>query len=514
MGKDRKSNPRCEGQFGVARTTGGQTISTGWRRLLPSAERIVKIRCVTIERNCIFVSYRSEDSDYAARTLAENLRQHFGDERVFHDIASILPGTHFDVAIVDGLARCAAVLVLIGPNWASMKDSGQRRIDNLDDWVRREVAMSLSETQIRIFPLLVSNARMPDAEELPNDLRGLPQWQAYELTTRHWAQDVQKLIAHLEKIPNLAPTRTSHDQGSEGPKLVKEYPRRRIALWFGITACLLVIGLAASTVWGPWTLHEQGPSRERISHAPEHATTQSPQLEHKSGLDPTSLGALSQDQQRRIRQLITLFETGNIVPDFTRIDGVSGHGRGLAFGIVPSTLASGALGALVSDYVKAENAIYAEDLRPFLDRLARGDESLNSDVSFHEQLRRSGRDPVMQGLQDIRSLDTFFRPAVRIAAQHGIRTALGIAVVIDSYIHGGWQRIRDRAVKKTGGTPESGVSEGVWIKTYLEERRNWLMSQSSLALRETANRPEAFLDLVAAGNWELEPPIEVKIQVD
>jgi predicted chitinase len=188
----------------------------------------------------IFISYRKSDSEHAANSLASELRARFGDARVFQDLASIAPGVDFEDAISESLARSAAMIVIIGPNWSRVTDqAGRRRLELPDDWVRREVAAGLSRSDFRVFPVLVGGAPMPAPEELPEALRQLPRRQAFELTTRHWKNDVAELVNHLAKLPALA---------TSGPS-VSLSNRRRI--WVtGLGAMFLVLTLFATIFVG------------------------------------------------------------------------------------------------------------------------------------------------------------------------------------------------------------------------------------------------------------------------
>ena len=136
--------------------------------------------------------------------LAADLRRVFGADQVFQDVASIDPGADFEDALRQGLQTCAAVLVVIGPDWLAKKDlRGRRRLGLADDWVRREVAESLNDKAVRVSPVLVGNAGMPGADELPSDIQALVRRQAYTVTTRHWAKDVDELVGLLKLAAGL-----------------------------------------------------------------------------------------------------------------------------------------------------------------------------------------------------------------------------------------------------------------------------------------------------------------------
>ena len=64
-------------------------------------------------------------------------------------------------------------LVIIGPNWLQSKDeNGQLRLEDPNDFVRLEVEMALRK-KMPVIPVLVSNARMPKASELPASMSAL-----------------------------------------------------------------------------------------------------------------------------------------------------------------------------------------------------------------------------------------------------------------------------------------------------------------------------------------------------
>ena len=148
----------------------------------------------------IFISYRRQDSAFAVDRLASDLRGHFTEDQVFQDIANIEPGADFVETLRRELANCAAVLVIIGPNWLSMQDSqGRQLLDDPNDWVREEIVASLNRPGVRVFPLLVLGAEMPRMEDLPEPLRPLARRQAHELTVKYWSKDLAAFVESLKK---------------------------------------------------------------------------------------------------------------------------------------------------------------------------------------------------------------------------------------------------------------------------------------------------------------------------
>ena len=119
----------------------------------------------------IFVSYRRSDSQSIVGRILDRLEAEFGDERVFRDIESIKYGQDFGDVIDQALAQCQVFLVIIGDDWVTVtNEAGERRLENSGDWVRREVANALNN-EILVIPVLVENAELPSANQLPDDLK-------------------------------------------------------------------------------------------------------------------------------------------------------------------------------------------------------------------------------------------------------------------------------------------------------------------------------------------------------
>ncbi len=147
--------------------------------------------------HAIFISYRREDSEGEAGRLADDLAKTFQEESVFMDVNAIQPGRDFRKAIDESIHKCSVLLAIVGQSWLESRDgSGQRRLDDENDFVRIEIASAL-ERDITVIPVLVRGARMPRAEQLPKDLQELAFRNAVELTHARWRSDVQVLIQAL-----------------------------------------------------------------------------------------------------------------------------------------------------------------------------------------------------------------------------------------------------------------------------------------------------------------------------
>jgi hypothetical protein len=152
----------------------------------------------------IFVNYRRSDSEGESGRLFDDLTSHFGAESIFMDVAAIEPGRDFRKAIDQSVAACSVLLAVIGREWLEAKDAaGDRRLEDPNDFVRIELASALRR-DIPVVPVLVRGAKMPHADQLPDDLKDLAYRNAVELTHARWKSDVQVLIRALGPSMDLA----------------------------------------------------------------------------------------------------------------------------------------------------------------------------------------------------------------------------------------------------------------------------------------------------------------------
>jgi hypothetical protein len=165
----------------------------------------------------IFISYRRGDTSPYAGRLHDKLSLRFGPSNVFRDIDDIAPGADFVKVIEQSIGQCDAALVLIGADWSTItNDKGIRRLDDPRDFIRLEVGTALAKG-IPVIPLLVEEAEMPSAEELPKELAPLSTRNGVELTDERFDYDFEKLATALEGYLGKSP------EGSTA-----RYPRRKV----------------------------------------------------------------------------------------------------------------------------------------------------------------------------------------------------------------------------------------------------------------------------------------------
>ena len=172
----------------------------------------------------IFISYRREDAEGQAGRLFDDLSAHFGRDAVFMDVAGIKKGLDFRRIIDEHVTSCGVLLVIIGKRWLSVTDNtGKRRLDDANDFVRLETAAALSR-DIPVVPVLVHDAVMPTEQELPDVLKELAFRNGTELTHARWDSDVKLLVEDLRPYLETPATAAVATQPTRDPSSAATVP--------------------------------------------------------------------------------------------------------------------------------------------------------------------------------------------------------------------------------------------------------------------------------------------------
>src|SRR5574338_674755 len=147
----------------------------------------------------IFISYRRTDSAGHAGRLKDCLKDCLGERSAFLD-DDITAGTPFGPLIVARIQAAEVVLAVISQHWlgATDKKTGRRRLDDPDDWVRRELETAL-ELGKRLVPVLVGGAKMPGEADLPDSLKSLAGLDAALIEDAHFERDAEALAEALDR---------------------------------------------------------------------------------------------------------------------------------------------------------------------------------------------------------------------------------------------------------------------------------------------------------------------------
>jgi TIR domain-containing protein len=193
--------------------------------------------------NEIFLSYRRADEPGTTGRLFDHLVKAFDRPAIFYDVDKIPHGTDFQAFIDQTIRNCRVVLVVIGPAWLEMKDENGRRLDQLNDPVRIEIETALRHRK-RIIPVLIDDARMPDAAQLPGTIEQLVSQNAAPMhNNQYFEQDINTLI---NDIASMGVQRKVQGPIINPPSAnLPTLTRRQTAAIVGLPLILISLGLVA-----------------------------------------------------------------------------------------------------------------------------------------------------------------------------------------------------------------------------------------------------------------------------
>jgi len=271
-----------------------------------------------------FISYRREEAAGYAGRLRESLQRRLGPSRVFRDVDTLRPGQDFVRAIDEGVASCRVMLVVIGRQWADARDqSGQRRLEDPNDFVRLEVVKALTSAHVVVVPVLVESASIPLAAQLPESMQPLVRRHAISLRDETWDTDVDRIVATINDVEM---------QGVPAQEL-RGGSRRRVLTMAGVAIALLML---AATIF-VWTQNRNQRADERADPSAANSLASQPQTQptQVSPSQSTSPAATSptpaneqQKPQQKTDQLpaalftvngAIVFEYGAAVPEHFKV---------------------------------------------------------------------------------------------------------------------------------------------------------------------------------------------------
>jgi formylglycine-generating enzyme required for sulfatase activity len=157
----------------------------------------------------IFISYRRADSTYLIGRIRDRLMAAFGDQSVFRDLDDIPAGVDFRTVLEKETNDCNVMLVIIGPQWASITDvKGNKRLFDPGDYTRIEVETGLRHLEKNgtiVIPVLVMNAMMPSAHEIPESLSQLRHQNVISVRNDpDFNNDIERLIRDIRRSRGYA----------------------------------------------------------------------------------------------------------------------------------------------------------------------------------------------------------------------------------------------------------------------------------------------------------------------
>jgi chitosanase len=233
---------------------------------------------------------------------------------------------------------------------------------------------------------------------------------------------------------------------------------------------------------------------------------------------------LTAPQKARAEALTSLFENGTPQLQYGYTEQLH-DGRGITCGRAGFTTGTDDAKQVVERYTAQ---VKDNPLAKYLPRLkqlsalpddAKERASVKGLDGFEKAWAAAAKDPKFRAAQDAVVDQLYFRPSQKHADQLGLKTPLARAQLYDAIIqHGdgddpdGLPALIDRANKAAGGSPAQGVDEKKWFSAFLAVRRADLAHANDPATRKewagSVDRVGVYEDLVKAGNWQLNGPIE------
>lgn len=203
-----------------------------------------------MREHAIFICYRRDDTADVAGRVYDALARKFGARRVFKDVDAIPPGADFGDYIQRVLPTCRSFLVLIGPHWLGARDeSGARRLDNPNDWVRLEIETALATKRLEVVPVLINGAHMPRADELPESLRPLARLNAAIIRRDpDFHEDARRLSSALERGMRADVATVLADLGAAPTERAKPKLIVGRARWLALGLAAVLVLLSARVV--------------------------------------------------------------------------------------------------------------------------------------------------------------------------------------------------------------------------------------------------------------------------
>jgi hypothetical protein len=122
------------------------------------------------------------------------------------DVDGVRLGVDFVKHQTEEVGRSSVLLAVIGRNWIDFPDeSGARRLDNPEDFVRIEIRAAL-QRDIPVIPILINGARVPRSDRLPADVAPLAFRNGLDLRHASFHLDLGRLVDELKPAAPDAPS--------------------------------------------------------------------------------------------------------------------------------------------------------------------------------------------------------------------------------------------------------------------------------------------------------------------
>ncbi|GGZ17071.1 toll/interleukin-1 receptor domain-containing protein [Streptomyces nitrosporeus] len=147
----------------------------------------------------IFINYSKKGGAYAAALLDELLSNRFGEEEIFRASRSIAPGSDYSESILECVAGCEVLLVIVDADWTKRFTPQAYDANRKEDWVSREIEEAFKHGKV-VIPVLLSGAERLDGSPLHGAAADVARLQYLRFDYRNIHQDVRFMCEQLVKI--------------------------------------------------------------------------------------------------------------------------------------------------------------------------------------------------------------------------------------------------------------------------------------------------------------------------
>jgi chitosanase len=235
--------------------------------------------------------------------------------------------------------------------------------------------------------------------------------------------------------------------------------------------------------------------------------------------DPRLSLSVDAEREHRAAQITSTFENSTLELQYDYVENI-GDERGITAGRAGFTSATGDLLLVVQRYTEAKPDNVLAPYIPALEAV-NGTDSVKGLGGFANAWARAAEDPDFRKVQDQLGDELYFDPAMMMAADLGIETPLGQAIIWDTMIqHGaggnnGTRAIINETQKDAGAIRQN---ESAWLDAFLDARLRHLLrmyrATTESADVSSESRVDALRSLLQGGNLALEPPLTWEVYGD
>lgn len=162
---------------------------------LPTNHEYINNYAPQQDQTQIFISYRRDDGQGAARSVQQALIHKYGGEAVFFDFTSIEDG-RFNLQIIDAIYSCTDFILVLSPK-------AMKRCSKRSDWVAFEIRTAIKYNK-HIIPINIDNQFQGWPKRFPKDLDKLKYEQQLEFQMgSYFSASLEKLTKRLNSIPSV-----------------------------------------------------------------------------------------------------------------------------------------------------------------------------------------------------------------------------------------------------------------------------------------------------------------------